>query len=168
MDSWMWNSYYNEMEPIDLYITSIYFIVTTTSTVGYGDMSASTLIERIFCIFIMLAGVTAFTFISGSVSSVLSNYDHSQANLQQQLLYLNKLRMQHNISESLVLDIRKALQYDSKTKNAGLEEFISKLPHHLRLEISEEIHKESFKSFDIFAGNDNQTFLAWIASRLKQ
>lgn len=82
MDSWMWNSYYNEMEDMDLYVTSLYFIVTTTSTVGYGDMSASTLIERIFCILIMLAGVTSFTFISGSLSSVLSNYDSSQANLQ--------------------------------------------------------------------------------------
>jgi hypothetical protein len=77
MDSWMWNSYYNEMEDKDLYVTSLYFIVSTTSTVGYGDLSASTSIERIFCILIMLAGVTAFTFLSGSLSSVLSNYDTS-------------------------------------------------------------------------------------------
>ena len=81
MNSWMWDSTFNEMEPTDLYIMSFYFIVTTTSTVGYGDLSASTLIERIFCILVMLAGVTAFTFISGSVSSVLSNYDSSQATL---------------------------------------------------------------------------------------
>ena len=81
MDSWMWDSYYNTMDANDLYITSMYFIVTTTSTVGYGDLSASTLIERIFCILIMLAGVTSFTFISGSLSSVLSNYDSSQATL---------------------------------------------------------------------------------------
>lgn len=82
MDSWMWDAYYNTMEDTDLYITSIYFIVTTTSTVGYGDLSASTSIERIFCILIMLAGVTSFTFISGSLSSVLSNYDSSQATFQ--------------------------------------------------------------------------------------
>lgn len=168
MNSWMWNSMHSSLENFDLYVYSLYFIVTTTSTVGYGDLSASTTIERIFCILIMLAGVTSFTFISGSLSSVLSNYDHSQATLQQQLLYLNKLSMTHNISDSLIQDIRKALQYDSKTKNAGLDLFISKLPAHLRLEVSEEIHKENFKKFDVFMRNENPTFLAWIASRLKQ
>ena len=71
---------------------SFYFIVTTTSTVGYGDLSASTTVERFFCIVTMLAGVTAFTFISGALSSILSNYDNQQAQLQEKLLYLGKLK----------------------------------------------------------------------------
>ena len=75
MNSWMWDPYYYTMDYDELYIMSFYYIVTTTSTVGYGDLSASTTIERIFCIIIMLAGVTAFTFISGALSSILSNYD---------------------------------------------------------------------------------------------
>ena len=67
------------------------------------------------------------------------------------------------------MDIRKALEYDSQTKNAGLDLFVSRLPVHLRLEVSEEIHKENFKKFDIFGSMDNnQPFLAWISSRLKQ
>jgi hypothetical protein len=78
---WMMDTYYYLMNPTQLYIMSLYFIVTTTSTVGYGDLSASTTIERIYCIIIMLAGVTAFTFISGALSSILSNYDTSQAQL---------------------------------------------------------------------------------------
>lgn len=78
-NSWMWDPYYAYMDEVELYIMSIYFIVTTTSTVGYGDLSASTTIERVFCIVTMLAGVTSFTFISGALSSILSNYDTSQA-----------------------------------------------------------------------------------------
>ena len=75
MSSWMWDPYYYLMESGELYIMSLYFIVTTTSTVGYGDLSASTTLERIYCIVIMIAGVTAFTFISGALSSILANYD---------------------------------------------------------------------------------------------
>jgi len=97
------------MSEHELYIMSLYFIVTTTATVGYGDMSASTTIERIFCIAIMFAGVTSFTFISGALSSILSNYDTSQAALHEKLLYLGKLRQQHNISDELFQDIRRAL-----------------------------------------------------------
>ena len=79
MNSWLWQQYYYDMDPDQLYIMSFYFIVTTTSTVGYGDLSASTTLERIFCIITMFAGVTAFTFISGALSSILSNYDSQQA-----------------------------------------------------------------------------------------
>ena len=80
------------MDSQQLYILSFYFIVTTTSTVGYGDLSASTTLERIFCITVMLAGVTAFTFISGALSSLISNYDTQNAQLNEKLLYLGKLR----------------------------------------------------------------------------
>ena len=39
---------------------------------------------------------------------------------------------------------------------------------HLRLEVSEELHKESFKKFDLFKTLGNKNFLAWVSSRLKQ
>ena len=80
-NSWLYDSYYYMMSKDDLYIMSFYFIVTTTSTVGYGDLSASTTLERIFCIIIMMAGVTAFTFISGTLSSIISNSDAAQSAL---------------------------------------------------------------------------------------
>ena len=117
MNSWLWDPYYYEMDPDQLYIMSFYFIVTTTSTVGYGDLSPSTTIERLYGIVTMLAGVTAFTFISGALSSILSNYDNQQAQLQEKLLYLGKLKQEHEISPILYNDIRKALQYDAKTSN---------------------------------------------------
>lgn len=41
---------------------------------------------------------------------------------------------------------------------------------HLRLEVSEEIHKESFVRFDLFKSisGSNKNFLAWVSSRMKQ
>jgi hypothetical protein len=60
---------------------AVYFTVTTMTTVGYGDMSANTTIERCFCVFLMIVGVVVFTFISGSLASVLSNYDQTNADL---------------------------------------------------------------------------------------
>ena len=49
------------------------------TTVGYGDISATNTYERLFCIVLMFVGVSCFTFISGALSSILSNYDQSQA-----------------------------------------------------------------------------------------
>lgn len=35
-----------------LYVTSVYWTVTTLSTVGYGDIFASTIAERTYCILV--------------------------------------------------------------------------------------------------------------------
>jgi len=51
------------------------------STVGYGDISASTTMERLFSIVIMVTGVLAFNLISGALGALITNYDSSQAAL---------------------------------------------------------------------------------------
>lgn len=60
----------------EVYIQSLYFTVTTVATVGYGDICPANNYERIYCIALMLFGVTIFTFVSGALSSILSNYDN--------------------------------------------------------------------------------------------
>ena len=72
MGTWMEGSDWDEQQT---YLTSFYFTVTTITTVGYGDYSGSTNIEMTFCILIMIVGVLAFSFASGSLASILSNYD---------------------------------------------------------------------------------------------
>jgi len=66
----------------ELYISSFYFTVTTIVTVGFGDIHAYSPGEMIICIFLMLIGVISFSFATGSLSSIISNYDSSQAKLK--------------------------------------------------------------------------------------
>lgn len=66
----------------ELYVASYYFVVTTIATVGYGDITPKTVSERIFCIVIMLLGVTGFSFATGSLSSLMSNIDSASAKLK--------------------------------------------------------------------------------------
>ena len=68
---------FNDLEDTETYVLAVYFIVTTVATVGYGDITCATSEERVFCIILMMVGVLAFTFISGALSSILSNYDTS-------------------------------------------------------------------------------------------
>ena len=60
---------------------AFYFVLTTMTTVGYGDMAGSTLPEQYFCIALMLFGVLYFSFLSGSLASVLSSIDQKNAEL---------------------------------------------------------------------------------------
>lgn len=49
----------------------------------------------------------------------------------------------------------------------GLDLFINELPANLKLEISEEIHRDNFNKFDLFAKIGSRNFLAWVASKLR-
>lgn len=70
-----WLDKYIDYGPFNTYILSVYFVLTTTATVGYGDVQPANTYERIFCMLLMMIGVMSFTFISGALSSILSSYD---------------------------------------------------------------------------------------------
>ena len=99
--SWRYEDPYNHYSTFALYITAIYYVVTTMSTVGYGDISGGTTLERIYCIVLMLTGVIAFNLISGALGALITNYDTAQAALQEKLLFLNNLRTKYNITNEL-------------------------------------------------------------------
>jgi hypothetical protein len=74
-NTWMADDLIKELGPFELYITSFYYTVSTVTTVGYGDISGTNVLERSFAIVIMMIGVMSFSFASGSLSSILQNYD---------------------------------------------------------------------------------------------
>ena len=54
-----------------IYFNAFYFILTTITTVGYGDISGSTNVEKVFCIMMMVTGVISFSVLSGSLANIL-------------------------------------------------------------------------------------------------
>lgn len=73
VESWM--DPYNTLTNYALYLTSIYFSVTTITTVGYGDITGSNTLERGISVIVMLIGVISFSFATGALSSIMQNYD---------------------------------------------------------------------------------------------
>ena len=100
-ESWRYDQPYASYDSIELYITSIYFVVTTMSTVGYGDISGGTTLERVFCIILMLLGVICFNLVSGALGALITNYDSSQASLNEKMLFLDNLREKYKITNEL-------------------------------------------------------------------
>src|SRR5665647_751774 len=55
----------------EAYIRSLYWSVTTLTTTGYGDITPTNDAGRLFTIFIMMLGFSAFGIIVGNVSNIL-------------------------------------------------------------------------------------------------
>ena len=73
--NWVKENDFQHMDWMELYATSFYFTVTTITTVGYGDISGTNFTERIICIFLMIIGVLFFSFSSGTLTQIITNYE---------------------------------------------------------------------------------------------
>ena len=79
------------MDVNERYWISVYFTITTITTVGYGDISGSNMTERLFCIFLMISGVVAFSYATGMLTQIMANLDSQNAKYKEQILILNKI-----------------------------------------------------------------------------
>lgn len=86
---------------MDLYATSIYFVMQTITTVGYGDITIVTPTERIICILLQLIGVISFSFASGALTSIIANIDQDEHKNAEKIVILNKLFKEFKLPSDL-------------------------------------------------------------------
>jgi hypothetical protein len=51
-----------------IYVSAFYFILTTITTVGYGDISGGTTNEYLYSMIVEFVGLTFFSFLTGTIS----------------------------------------------------------------------------------------------------
>ena len=82
-------------------------------------------------------------------------------------MFLNKLKIQYRITGNLYNEIRKALNYETKTTSVGLDAFIEGLPPHLKMAVTLAIHQKTFAVHPLFKKLNNKRLLAFIGQRFK-
>jgi hypothetical protein len=60
---------------LKVYLNSIYFVITSITTVGYGDFRATRSKEFVFVIVLLLSGQLLFSFVSGTLRSTMMSKD---------------------------------------------------------------------------------------------
>ncbi len=140
--------------------------MTTIVTVGFGDIHAYSTGEKILCILLMLIGVISFSFATGALSSIISNYDSSQAKLKEKIATLNEIKNDFKIGPDLYDALMKTLKYDHSKSQRDLTQFMGELPYKLKIELAMEIHKNIYVNIDFFKNRD-KSFIAWIGPILK-
>ena len=78
---------------------------------GYGDISASNNHEKIFCIFIMIIGVTAFAAGTSFLTNLIQNYDQEDGRLQEKVIKLNKIYKEYQLPLKLYENVKRSLRY---------------------------------------------------------
>ncbi|XP_032231588.2 uncharacterized protein LOC5507177 [Nematostella vectensis] len=71
---------------LTIYISCLYWVVTSVTTTGYGDIHADNNNEMMYATFVMIGGKLLFGFILGNIASTLSNLE------MKQIAYVQKLQ----------------------------------------------------------------------------
>lgn len=154
------------MTATDKYLTSFYFTITTITTVGYGDFSASTFAEKIVCCIIMFIGVMAFSFASGSLANYIQQQDQHSAIFEEKMVVLERLYKEHDFPLLLFSKIKKNLKFNYTQDLRSVNKFVEELPGNLKSELSVYIYEKVYRSIDFLNGRPGP-FISWICPMLK-
>ena len=93
------------------YLSSLYWIVQTVVTVGYGDIIISNTLERFIAILAMFAGVLFFSVIIGSLTTLISDMDKRGSEFEHKISTLIMVKSKHKISDDTYNKIIRAIKY---------------------------------------------------------
>jgi hypothetical protein len=61
--------------PMQELLVTFYFMITTLTTVGYGDLYPKNIYEMSLMIFIMLIGIALFSYVIGGFHAIIENFN---------------------------------------------------------------------------------------------
>ena len=164
-----WIIYFNfeEFPFSKLYFLGIYYIITTVTTVGYGDLFCYTPKEKIFAIIIEIVGIIAYSYVLTSIS----NYVKSQSDVEEEYFkkyqILEDIKMNYSdLSDDLFERIDRYLKH--KQANEDQEKnLIDELPISLRNALVYSMYEPIIENFIFFKNFDNKDFIVKVIFSFK-
>ena len=148
----------------NLYIESLYFLVTTLTTVGYGDITCSSFSERIFQIVLLAVGSIFYSYIISTIGNYIKNDSHAKIKYNDDLNILENIRIAYpNMPFKLYKNINKYLESRTNSQEKyDVNSLIDTLPFALKNTILFTMYKSVIKNFKFFKKNDNSEFIAQV------
>lgn len=151
------------------YTASYYYVFTTITTVGYGDLCPQTPNERLFVIVLMFLGCTMFAFVIGLVGGHESGFDRFNVEVMACSDYLDALMKEYRIPGRVQRDVRVFFDhYQLHTELHAKENILPCMPYKMRRDLTCLLYKGlgiRTKSFVMKGGGIDFTYA--VLNRLK-
>ncbi|MCE9500184.1 MAG: cyclic nucleotide-binding domain-containing protein [Leptospira sp.] len=136
---------------IHLYVRSLYWAITTLTTIGYGDITAKTTVQTLFSIFVELLGAGLYGYVIGSIASLIANRDISKSKFSEKMARLDSFMEYKKIPQDLKNKISDYFIYLWETKRGYDETIITDgLPSALKMKVSLYLNREVFDKVPLF------------------
>ena len=150
----------------DRYIASLYWAFTTMTTVGYGDIKATTNSERIAAVVGMILGGVVFSAIIGNMTATMSRRNLNQVAYRKKLdsvsLFLREATLPKRIRDKVLVFFRKMqiTSYDTR-------KILNQLPFELRVSVVQKIYRGIIEAIP-FMNDENEMLISDVCVRMVQ
>ena len=166
--NWIYNFNHNNQNFSQLYLTSIYYILTTLTTVGYGDLTCVSFQEKIFGLFIEIVGIFAYSWALTAISNYIKIINDKTEELYNRIKILDDIKISYpKIPNHLYERILRFLKYKHFNEKKGNHNIIDELPIGLRNTLIYEMYKPIINNFIFFKDFSNEDFIVKIILALK-
>ncbi|KAG9412580.1 hypothetical protein AC1031_015489 [Aphanomyces cochlioides] len=147
------------------YVISIYWATMTITTIGYGDVTATNIVERAFFIVMMLIGAGMYAYVVGTMCQLVEGLNVDALEFQREMDRVNDFLEMNAIPQSLRLRIRKYLLYKRDARISNISELLSSVSPAIRDEVALFKFEKVLGSVAQFRGAPSD-FLAALALKL--
>ncbi|RHY63292.1 hypothetical protein DYB34_003836, partial [Aphanomyces astaci] len=93
------------------YLYSLYWVITTLTGVGFGDVIIVTAFEKLYAIFAMIIGASVFGFVIGNISTLLESMDKRAAMYQMKMMLVKDYIRTRNLPVDLRVKLRRYFEH---------------------------------------------------------
>ena len=134
------------------YLYSVYWALTTLTTVGYGDITPANNAERKYTLMTLLIGALVFGYILSSVGEMMGSIDKNAAELDNKLGEVKDFTRWHKMHPDLAARVRKYSEVFYSRQSAMDEEaIIENLAPSLRREVVRHLLRKTVKNIPMFS-----------------
>ena len=151
-----------------IYLNSIYFLLATVTTVGYGDIIGNSVTEYCFQIIILLVGIIAYSWLISSISNYIKEINKENETFDKKICILNEIKLDHpNMSQQLYDKIFLHLEYINFKQKKDKSALLNSLPPTISKSLLCEMYKPIIDNFYFFKKFKNSEFINQVVSKLK-
>ena len=151
-----------------IYLTSVYFVIVTITTVGYGDITGKTFSELIFQICLLIIGTIAYSFTISYISNNIIKANQKSMTYEKNLEILQEIKLHHpNMKNTLYNEVLRNLYNEQLYERKDKHLLFDCLPYSLKNKLIMEMYRPLIKHFVFFKDIDNSDFIVKVATSLK-
>ena len=159
---WIFANEFQNFSLLNIYMISIYYLIQTMTTVGYGDISSDSFIEIIFRIILLAVGVIIYSWLISNIINRINKQSYASMNFSNDLLLLENIRIDHaDLPFNLYANIKNYLELKHFRRNIYDKNLlINSLAYSLRNNLIFSMYKTELERFPFFKGISNTNFLS--------
>ena len=159
--NWIIRNGFQNQSHFLLYLTSFYYLITTMTTVGYGDIVVASFSETIFQIIVLSVGITVYSWIVSNIGNYVKNESYASMRFNKDGTILEEIRISHpNMPFKLYKQILQHLNARKiRQQQCDSNLLINNLPYSLKNSVLLAIYKQTIDNLKIFKNCKNSDFI---------